>query len=130
MAHSGSQYKFDPSGRPRAPYREKRLSDLMEVKESASLGFAAPHASPLASEELSRNKRGMGCLPTPAEAMARLVRMYARKVRSEARWSRATLPEFSSRNETESYTVNIEEKKDKTPDCGGTSSSSQIAYSS
>lgn len=34
--------------------------------------------------------------PTPEEAIARLVRTYARKVRSEARWSRATLPEFSS----------------------------------
>ena len=28
-------------------------------------------------------------------AMTRLVRVYARKVRSEARWSRATEPEFS-----------------------------------
>ena len=26
--------------------------------------------------------------------------MYARNVRSDARWSRATLPEFSSRNST------------------------------
>ena len=34
--------------------------------------------------------------PTPVDAMVRLVRAYARKVRSEARWSRATLPEFSS----------------------------------
>jgi len=33
---------------------------------------------------------------TPADDMARLVRTYARNVRSEARWSRATLPEFSS----------------------------------
>ncbi|PIL35190.1 hypothetical protein GSI_02980 [Ganoderma sinense ZZ0214-1] len=33
--------------------------------------------------------------PTPVEAMVRLVRVYARKVRSDARWSRATLPEFS-----------------------------------
>lgn len=33
---------------------------------------------------------------TPEEAMAILVRTYARKVRSEARWSLATLPEFSS----------------------------------
>ena len=34
--------------------------------------------------------------PTPVDAMVRLVRAYARKVRSDARWSRATLPEFSS----------------------------------
>ena len=32
---------------------------------------------------------------TPVLAMTRLVRVYARKVRSEARWSRATEPEFS-----------------------------------
>lgn len=30
------------------------------------------------------------------DAIARLVRTYARKVRSDARWSRATLPAFSS----------------------------------
>lgn len=41
-------------------------------------------------------KRGVRTdAPTPALANARLVRTYARKVRSEARWSRATLPEFS-----------------------------------
>lgn len=32
--------------------------------------------------------------PTPADANERLVRTYARKVRSEARWSRATEPVF------------------------------------
>lgn len=32
---------------------------------------------------------------TPVETIARLVLTYARKVRSEARWSLATLPEFS-----------------------------------
>jgi hypothetical protein len=32
--------------------------------------------------------------PTPADAKARLVRTYARKVRSDARWSRATEPVF------------------------------------
>jgi len=37
---------------------------------------------------------------TPDETMARLVLIYARNVRSDARWSRATLPEFSSRNPT------------------------------
>lgn len=40
--------------------------------------------------------------PTPDEAIAKLVRMYARKVRSDARWSRATLPEFSKRSDTPS----------------------------
>lgn len=35
-------------------------------------------------------------VPTPAVASAKLVRRYERKVRSEARWSRATLPEFLS----------------------------------
>ena len=39
--------------------------------------------------------------PTPELAIARLVLMYARKVRSEARWSLATDPEFSSRKEVE-----------------------------
>ena len=34
--------------------------------------------------------------PTPALANAKLVRTYARKVRSAARWSRATEPVFSS----------------------------------
>lgn len=34
----------------------------------------------------------------PALAKARLVRTYARNVRSDARWSRATLPEFSRTN--------------------------------
>lgn len=38
-------------------------------------------------------------LPTPAEAMAKLVLTYARKVRSDARWSLATLPTFSSLSE-------------------------------
>lgn len=33
--------------------------------------------------------------PTPVDAIVRLVRAYARNVRSDARWSRATLPEFS-----------------------------------
>jgi hypothetical protein len=33
-------------------------------------------------------------LPTPADAKARLVRTYAKKVRSDARWSRATDPLF------------------------------------
>ena len=32
--------------------------------------------------------------PTPADAKERLVRTYARKVRSDARWSRATEPVF------------------------------------
>jgi hypothetical protein len=32
--------------------------------------------------------------PTPADAKARQVRTYARKVRSDARWSRATEPVF------------------------------------
>jgi hypothetical protein len=31
----------------------------------------------------------------------RLVLTYAKNVRSEARWSRATLPEFSNRNSTQ-----------------------------
>lgn len=31
--------------------------------------------------------------------------MYARNVRSDARWSRATLPEFSSRNSTQFHTL-------------------------
>lgn len=34
--------------------------------------------------------------PTPVDAIAKLVRTYAKKVRSAARWSRATLPVFSS----------------------------------
>ena len=38
--------------------------------------------------------------PTPEDAIARLVLMYAKNVRSDARWSRATLPEFSSRSST------------------------------
>jgi len=33
---------------------------------------------------------------TPVDAMARLVRTYAKNVRSEARWSLATLPWFCS----------------------------------
>jgi len=33
-------------------------------------------------------------VPTPADANARLVRTYAKKVRSDARWSRATEPVF------------------------------------
>ena len=40
-------------------------------------------------------KKGRRDAPTPVEAIVRLVRVYARKVRSDARWSRATLPEFS-----------------------------------
>jgi len=36
---------------------------------------------------------------TPADAKERLVRTYARKVRSEARWSRATEPVFCSVSE-------------------------------
>ena len=39
--------------------------------------------------------RVMDDLPTPVDAIVRLVRTYARKVRSDARWSRATLPAFS-----------------------------------
>ena len=31
--------------------------------------------------------------------------MYAKNVRSDARWSRATLPEFSSRNSTQFHTL-------------------------
>lgn len=54
-------------------------------------------------EETVRNgieyKTVNGDTPTPDEAMAKLVRMYARKVRSEARWSRATLPEFTNVSE-------------------------------
>lgn len=41
---------------------------------------------------------------TPDDAIARLVLMYARNVLSDARWSRATLPEFSSRNPTRFHT--------------------------
>jgi hypothetical protein len=33
-------------------------------------------------------------VPTPADANERLVRTYAKKVRSDARWSRATEPVF------------------------------------
>ena len=38
--------------------------------------------------------------PTPADAKERLVRTYARKVRSDARWSRATEPVFRKVSET------------------------------
>jgi hypothetical protein len=38
--------------------------------------------------------RREGDPPTPADAKARLVRTYAKKVRSDARWSRATDPWF------------------------------------
>ena len=37
--------------------------------------------------------------------------MYARNVRSDARWSRATLPEFSSRNSTQFRTWRNEPDK-------------------
>jgi hypothetical protein len=55
--------------------------------------------SPQYAPKLNRNS------PTPEEAIARLVLMYARNVRSDARWSRATLPEFSSRNSTHFLTL-------------------------
>lgn len=48
------------------------------------------------SDGLSDTRDFFQDVPTPMEAIVRLVRTYARKVRSEARWSRATLPEFSS----------------------------------
>jgi hypothetical protein len=38
--------------------------------------------------------------PTPADAKERLVRTYARKVRSDARWSRATEPVFRKVSES------------------------------
>ena len=43
-------------------------------------------------------------LPTPIDEIARLVRRYAKKVLSDAKWSLATLPEFSSTNEGSKYT--------------------------
>ena len=38
--------------------------------------------------------------PTPAVTMPRLVLTYAKKVLSDAKWSRATLPEFFNVRET------------------------------
>ena len=40
--------------------------------------------------------------------------MYAKNVRSDARWSRATLPEFSSRNSTQFCTLQKDPDIDKT----------------
>ena len=40
--------------------------------------------------------------------------MYAKNVRSDARWSRATLPEFSSRNSTQFWTLQKDPDIDKT----------------
>jgi hypothetical protein len=45
--------------------------------------------------------------PTPADAKERLVRTYARKVRSDARWSRATEPVFRNVSETLNGTFGI-----------------------
>lgn len=48
---------------------------------------------------------GGGDGPTPADAKERLVRTYARKVRSDERWSRATEPVFRKMSETLNGTV-------------------------
>jgi hypothetical protein len=45
--------------------------------------------------------------PTPADAKERLVRTYARKVRSDARWSRATEPVFRRVSETLNGTFGV-----------------------
>ena len=39
--------------------------------------------------------------------------MYAKNVRSDARWSRATLPEFSSRNSTQFHILHKSPEFDK-----------------
>jgi hypothetical protein len=58
---------------------------------------------------LKLNKRDS---PTPEDAIARLVLTYAKNVRSDARWSRATLPEFSSRNSTHFRSVTLQKGSD------------------
>ena len=45
-------------------------------------------------KEEMKTGRARKDVPTPADANERLVRTYAKKVRSDARWSRATEPVF------------------------------------
>jgi hypothetical protein len=64
--------------------------------------------------------------PTPADAKERLVRTYARNVRSDARWSRATEPVFRKVSETLNGTFGVTDAA--TAAAAGTEVSSALGW--
>ena len=77
-----------------SPPDEPVVLVLTETRNSCTRATA--HES---RDFFNKKKNKVEDVPTPADAKERLVRTYARNVRSDARWSRATEPVFCSVSE-------------------------------